>query len=192
MKIILASKSPRRREILENLGFEFEVMTCETDESSDISNGARLAVELSARKAKAVAEMLFKDGKADGQTIVVGCDTVVICGDEILGKPRDRADAERMMRMLSGRGHSVVSGLTLICGDQIISDHAETKVFFDKLTDEDIEDYISSDEPYDKAGGYGIQGKAGLFINRIEGCYYNVVGLPVNLLNHCLKKISSK
>jgi len=192
MKIILASKSPRRREILENLGFEFEVVTCGTDESSDISDGARLAVELSARKAKAVAEMLFKDGKADGQTIVIGCDTVVICGDEILGKPRDRADAERMMRMLSGRGHSVVSGLTLICGDQIISDHAETRVFFDKLTDEDIEDYISSDEPYDKAGGYGIQGKAGLFINRIEGCYYNVVGLPVNLLNRCLKKISSK
>ena len=182
MRIILASKSPRRREILQNLGLEFEVITADTNEECDITDGALLAEELSLRKAKAVADGIELD-----DTVVIGCDTVVVCDGKILGKPKDRADAEKMLRMLSGKAHSVISGLTLIGGGNIITASEETKVFFDELTESEIEEYISTDEPYDKAGAYGIQGLAGKFIGRIEGCYFNVVGLPVNLLYRCLK-----
>ena len=191
MNIILASKSPRRREILSNLGLQFEIVTADTDESSDIINGAELAQELSARKAIAVKDVLESQGDYCDDTLIIGCDTVVCCDDNILGKPRDNADAKRMLNLLSGREHSVISGLTLLYNGQKLTSFEETKVFFDSLNEKEIEDYIASGEPRDKAGAYGIQGLASKFIGRIEGCYFNVVGLPVNLLYRMLKQIKN-
>ncbi|MBE6727302.1 MAG: septum formation protein Maf [Ruminococcaceae bacterium] len=189
MKIILASKSPRRREILQNLGVKFDVVISETDESSDINDPCELVEELAFRKAMAVfADINNKRVQAD--ILVIGCDTVVCCDGKILGKPKDKADAFRMIKMLQGRAHEVISGVALIYNNQVLVRHEVTKVFFDALTDSRIESYISTDEPYDKAGGYAVQGIASRFIGRLEGCYFNVVGLPVNLLCRMADKLN--
>ena len=188
MKYILASKSPRRREILENLGIDFEIIVSDADESSDISDPSALTEELSRRKGKAVYELLKAQDKLDGNTVIISADTVVVCDGEILGKPRDRDDAYRMLRMLSGRSHEVVSGITLICGDKVASAHSTTKVYFKDISDREILKYIDSREPFDKAGAYAVQGLAALFVERIEGCYFGVVGLSVNLFNELHKK----
>lgn len=184
MKIILASKSPRRQEILTNLGYDFEVITAETDESSEISEPSKLVMELANRKAYAVADLC-----CDNNSVIIACDTVVATENEILGKPKDKQDARRMLSELSGNIHSVYSGLCLIKGDKILTDYCKTDVYFDKLTEKDIDWYISQNEWSDKAGGYGIQGKASVFIRKIDGDYFNVVGLPVNLLYKMLKEI---
>ena len=186
MKIILASKSPRRQEILNNLGYDFIVVTAETDESSDISEPSKLVVELAKRKAEAVSN-LQSDG--DGNAVIIACDTVVATENEILGKPKDEKDARRMLAELSSNVHSVYSGLCLIKGDKVLADYCKTNVYFDKLTESDIDWYISQNEWTDKAGGYGIQGKASVFIRKIDGDYFNVVGLPVNTLYKMLKEI---
>lgn len=183
MNFVLASKSPRRKEILTDLGFDFEIVTAKTDESSEICEPDRLVTELSQRKAMAVKDLVAKD------KIIVACDTVVAVENEILGKPKDETDAKRMLKMLSDSSHSVYSGLCLIKGEKIFSDFCKTDVYFDSLSDEEINWYISQNEWQDKAGGYGIQGKAKLFINKISGDYFNVVGLPVNLLKNMLKEI---
>lgn len=183
MKYILASKSPRRREILRNIGVDFEIITADTDESSDITDPARLTEELSQRKGRAVAALLKSQGRLSGEDVVISADTVVVCDGEILGKPHSEEDARRMLRMLSGRSHEVVSGLALLRNGKEFSAHSTTKVFFNELSDDEIEKYIKSGEPFDKAGGYAIQGLASLFVDRIEGCYFGVVGLSVNLLN---------
>lgn len=183
MKIILASKSPRRQEILTNLGYDFEVITAETDESSDISEPSKLVMELAKRKAYAVADFC-----CDNNSVIIACDTVVATENEILGKPKNNQDARRMLSELSGNIHSVYSGLCLIKGDKILTDYCKTDVYFDKLTEKDIDWYISQNEWSDKAGGYGIQGKASVFIRKIDGDYFNVVGLPVNSLYKMLKE----
>ena len=185
MKIILASKSPRRREILENLGLEFDIIVADADETSDIREPERLVETLAARKGRAVIEKL---GEGAEDVLVIACDTLVYADGEFLGKPRDRADAERMIRKLSGNYHSVVSGIYLFCGGREVTAAAQTKVIFDPITDNEIETYLNTSEPYDKAGAYAIQGKAGVYIKGIEGDYYNVVGLPVNLLKNTLKE----
>lgn len=182
-KLILASKSPRRSDILNNLGFEFEVITAQTDENSDITSPSELVMELSRRKAMAVAQSSSTD------CVIIACDTVVATENEILGKPKDKADAKRMLAELSDNVHSVYSGICLIKGDKILTDYCKTDVYFDKLTDEDIDWYICQNEWSDKAGSYGIQGKASVFIRKIDGDYFNVVGLPVNLLYKMLKEI---
>lgn len=182
MKIILASKSPRRREILENLGVKFDIVTSDADENSDISDPCDLVEELAFRKAMAVFANLKDKNEIDDNTLVIGCDTVVCCDNEILGKPKSHDDAFRMIKMLEGRSHNVISGVTIIYNGKTLVRHEVTKVFFDSMTDEQIESYVSGDEPYDKAGGYAVQGIASRFIGRLEGCYFNVVGLPVNLL----------
>lgn len=185
MKIVLASKSPRRREILENLGLKFDIVVADADESSDIREPQRLVETLAARKGRAVLEKL--DGN-DEETLIIACDTLVYADGEFLGKPRDKADAERMIRKLSGNSHSVVSGIYLcFCGREVTA-AAETRVIFDPLTEAEIEAYLNTSEPYDKAGAYAIQGKAGVYIKGIEGDYFNVVGLPVNLLKNTLKE----
>ena len=183
MKIILASKSPRRREILENLGYDFEVITAQTDENSDITSPSELVMELAKRKAKAVAS----SHKAD--EIIVACDTVVATKTQILGKPKNEEDARKMLSELSGDVHSVFSGLCVIKDEKTLVDYCKTDVYFDKLTDDDINWYIAQNEWADKAGSYGIQGKASVFIQKIDGDYFNVVGLPVNLLYKMLKEI---
>ena len=188
MKYILASASPRRKEILENLGLNFSVITSDADEQSEISDPEELTMELAKRKGQAVAEHLASIGKLDDQTIIISADTVVCCDKEILGKPHDKADAEKMIRMLSGKTHTVTSGVALTYKGNTVCDSSITKVFFDELDEDFINDYINSDEPYDKAGSYAIQGKAAPVISKIDGCYFNVVGLPVN----CLCKLAKE
>ena len=183
MRYILASKSPRRKEILLNIGLEFDVITAQTDESSNQTDAALLCEELSLRKGAAVRDMLAEHGELAPDDIIISSDTVVECEGEILGKPKDRDDAKRRLKMLSGRTHKVLSGVALIKGGESLVGHTETQVFVDEISEEDIERYLDTDEAYDKAGSYGIQGYAGRWISRIDGCYFGVVGMSVNLLN---------
>ena len=188
MRIILASKSPRRKEILENLGLKFEVMVADADESSDIKDPETLVRTLAERKGRAVAERL--DTLDD--TLIIASDTLVYAEGEFLGKPRDKDDARRMISMLAGNRHIVVSGIYLnFCGCER-SGASATQVIFGEMTDSEIERYVSGNEPYDKAGGYAVQGLASVYIKGIEGDYFNVVGLPVNLLCDILKKEFNK
>ena len=187
MKIILASASPRRREILENLGLEFEIKISNADESCDIKNPCELVCELSKRKAEATAAMLKECGNLTKDTLIIGSDSVVYCKEKILGKPKNRENAYEMLTSLSGTTHSVISGLCLIYGGKVITDYEKTDVFFDELSEKEIHDYISSGECDDKAGAYAIQGKASKWIKGINGCYFNVVGLPVHLLYRMAK-----
>ncbi|MBQ7292484.1 MAG: septum formation protein Maf [Clostridia bacterium] len=182
MKFILASKSPRRREILSDLGLQFDIVTADTDESCDITNPKLLVQELALRKGRAVADSL------DCDTIIIASDTVVACNGEILGKPCDRDDAKRMLDMLSGTKHQVISGIALISKEKEVVSSEVTQVIFDVMSDSDKEIYLNSNEPYDKAGAYAIQGLASMWIKGIEGDYFNVVGLPVKLLHDLLLK----
>jgi septum formation protein len=173
MKLVLASKSPRRSEILKNAGIDFTVRVADADET--IPDGTKpqdAVVFLAARKAMAVT-------RADDE-LVLGADTVVVLDDKILGKPKDKDDAFDMIKMLSGRVHSVFTGVCAIGNGISMTFAEETKVEFLPLTDDEIYTYINTDEPYDKAGAYGIQGLASKFIRGIEGDYFNVVGLPVS------------
>lgn len=175
MKLVLASKSPRRSEILKTAGIDFTVRVADADETIPEGTSPEDAVVfLAARKAMAVA-------RAEDET-VLGADTVVVLDSEILGKPKDKNDAFNMIKRLSGRVHSVFTGVCAIGAGLSMTFAEETKVEFYKLTDEEINTYINTDEPYDKAGAYGIQGLASKFIRAIEGDYFNVVGLPVSAI----------
>ena len=183
MNIILASASPRRKELMEKIGLPFEVIVSDCDETlPDDTPAAKAAELLSMRKAEAVA-------KEHPDAVVIGADTTVLHGDTVLGKPKDREDCVRMLTLLSGDTHRVQTGCTVICGEQRISFTEETLVTFYPLTDAEIAAYADSDEPYDKAGAYGIQGRGGLLIEGIHGDYYNVVGLPVARLARELRKL---
>ena len=179
MKFILASKSPRRREILQNLGIPFDIVTADTDESSTEKNPEKLVEELSLRKGQAVLDRLTEEGRDLSSTVIIASDTVVAVDGAILGKPRDAEDAARMLRLLSGREHEVISGIALIGKDRRAVSHEVTRVRFAPLTEENIAFYLRSGEPFDKAGAYAIQGLASMWIEGIVGCYFNVVGLPV-------------
>ena len=175
MKVVLASGSPRRREILYLLGLEHEVRPPDVDErlrpgEAPGVQARRLAVE----KASSTA--------ADGDDLILAADTLVVLGEEILGKPIDEADAVRMLVRLQGRQHEVHTGLALRFGDRIESDVAVTRVWFRSLDAAECEEYVASGEPLDKAGAYGIQGLGAVLVQRIEGEYFNVMGLPVQLL----------
>ncbi len=187
MNYILASKSPRRREILENLGVPFQIVTADTDESSAERDPCRLVEELARRKGEAVFKKLKDEGAFLADTVILSSDTVVEIDGEILGKPRDYADAVRMLKRLRGRRHRVISGLCLLSGEHCGVTHEVTEVEFDEMSDADIDAYIAHTDPYDKAGAYAIQGEASLWIRGIHGCYFNVVGLPVHALQ-CLHR----
>ncbi len=189
MNFILASKSPRRSEILQNLGIPFTVVTAETDESSEERDPCRLVEELSLRKGEAVRELLRARGADLKDTVIISSDTVVAVEGEILGKPRDAQDAKRMLGLLSGRAHEVVSGICLLSEDRYGVSHEVTRVIFEHLDEAVIEHYIERTNPYDKAGAYAIQGEASLFICGIEGDYFNVVGLPVHRLGTLYREI---
>ncbi|MBR2460992.1 MAG: septum formation protein Maf [Clostridia bacterium] len=177
--IILASQSARRRAILANLGISFKVMVSNADEELDEGTEPSEYVEiLSMRKAEAVLNELTSD-YASADPLIIASDTVVVCDGKILGKPKDKEDAARMIGMLSGRKHSVISGIAVIYREEAAVSHEVTEVEFRELTEDEILAYISTDEPYDKAGGYGIQDKASVFVRGIHGDYHNVVGLPV-------------
>lgn len=175
MKLVLASKSPRRSEILKNAGIDFTVRVADADETIPEGTSPEDAVVfLAARKALAVE-------RAEDET-VLGADTVVVLDGEILGKPKDREDAFNMIKKLSGRVHSVFTGVCAIGNGISMTFAEETKVEFYNLADDEINTYINTAEPYDKAGAYGIQGLASKFIRGIEGDYFNVVGLPISAI----------
>ena len=185
MKLVLASKSPRRSEILKNAGIDFTVRVADADET--IPDGTKpedAVVFLAARKAMAV--------KREPDEVVLGADTVVVLDDKILGKPKDRNDAFNMIKMLSGRVHSVFTGVCAIGDGVSLTFAEETKVDFYPLSDKEINDYINTNEPYDKAGAYGIQGLASKFIRGIQGDYFNVVGLPISYVYNELKRIEGE
>lgn len=182
MNYILASKSPRRKEILENLGVEFEVVTADTDESSDLTDPGTLVEVLAVRKGLAVREKLLAEGRNPDETVIISSDTVVYAGGQILGKPRDEEDAVRMLELYSGGSHFVVSGVALIGLGKTGSAHEVTEVRFDEMDGETIRRYVRTAKPYDKAGAYAIQGAASAYISGIRGDYFNVVGLPVHRL----------
>ena len=184
MKIILASKSPRRREILENLGVEFEIIVSEADEESDEKDPARLVRELSLRKGRAVAERIIKENTFVTEDVyIISSDTVVATADgEILGKPRSIEDAKRMLRLLEGKSHFVHSGIGIIklSGGETVeaADTESTRVEFLPMSDGEIDFYVTHETVLDKAGAYAIQGIASAWIKKIDGDYFNVVGLP--------------
>ena len=174
LKVVLASASPRRKELLSLIFNEYDIRPADCDEALPEGIKAQEAVEyLSLIKNKATVEI------CDKKSLVISADTVVAVDGEILGKPQDKEDARRMISLLSGREHQVFTGVTLSLNGNFKTFSEKTDVVFYKLTDKEIEDYISTDEPYDKAGAYGIQGKAGLLVKAVNGDYYNVVGLPV-------------
>lgn len=180
--LILASASPRRREILTNLGYSFECIVADTDETISSDMGGYDAVyELAFRKAKAVSTLYPDD-------VVVASDTVVALDDEILGKPTSRDDAVNMLKRLSGREHTVYTGVSIISKDASERFVAATKVEFYELDDAIIEWYISTNEPFDKAGAYGIQGKGSVLVKGIDGDYFTVMGLPSAEIYRALKK----
>lgn len=187
-KLILASGSPRRKEILEKLGLHFDVLISDTDESTVDKTGLPVNIyvqELALLKANASAAAI--DEK---DALIISADTVVSLDGEILGKPKNEDDAFAMLKKLSGRSHSVFTGVCVMRKRDMLGvcKSVETKVVFKELTDETIKRYIATGEPADKAGAYGIQGKGALLVNRIEGDYYNVVGLPVSCLADILEK----
>lgn len=184
MRVILASKSPRRKEILENLGVSFEILTSNEEEKTAETEADKIAMALSLIKAKSVAKAV-----GDFDALVIGCDTIVVKGNKILGKPKTKEAAEEMLTLLSNDEHTVISGLTLILGDKVLSRCEKTQVFFDKIEKGEMESYIASNDPFDKAGGYGIQGPASQFIKGINGCYFNVVGFPTHLFYEMIKEL---
>jgi len=177
MKLILASSSPRRAEILANAGLPFSVLSSPVDESPYPGEAPAALVQ---RLANAKADVVT--ARAVGPAIIIGADTVVVLDDKILGKPSSAEDARHMLRQLSGRTHSVLTGVALIrLPDGERRQFLEsTLVHFRPITDEELSSYLATQEPYDKAGAYAIQGQAGRYIPRIEGCYFNVVGLPLS------------
>ena len=188
-KFILASASPRRRELLEQVGAEFEVIPAQGEEKITSNKPQDAVLELSAQKAREVAGRL-----QEADAVVLGADTVVAFGGNILGKPRDEADAARILSLLSGNTHSVYTGVTVIVlqgGERKeYSFYEETEVTMYPMTEQQISSYICTGEPMDKAGAYGIQGKGAVFVEKIQGDYNYVVGLPVAKIFQLIGKLA--
>lgn len=186
-RLILASSSPRRRELLTQAGFTFEVHPAHIPEDPlPAEDPIAYVVRLAREKAQTIFDQL-----GDPHAVVLGADTTVTLDNHILGKPTDAADAARMLRLLSGRTHRVVTGVAIASAQRTEVAAEVTGVRFLTLSDEEITDYIASGEPMDKAGAYGIQGRAARWIPRIEGCYFNVVGLPLALVSAMLEAANS-
>src|SRR5262245_49450641 len=184
-QLVLASASPRRAELLRNAGLEFAVQPAEIDESRMPGEpAAEYARRLATEKARSVAA-------TNGADFILGADTIVSVDERLLGKPTDPGDAARMLKLLSGRGHLVTTGVCLIGPKEDIR-HETTEVFFRPLSNEDIRWYVATGEPMDKAGAYGIQGGASRWVEKIVGNYFNVVGLPVPLVLRMLEENSFK
>ena len=182
MEVILASQSPRRKELMGLFHIPFTVRVSDADEPMDPNLSAADAVAaVSRRKAEAVPR--------NADDLVIAADTIVVCCGEILGKPKDTADARRMLQLLSGRDHQVMTGMTLLRGDQSRTVTEITDIHFRELSNREIDVYIRTGEPMDKAGSYGIQGGAALFAEKLVGDYYNVMGLPVCRLSQLLREL---
>lgn len=181
-QVILASKSPRRKELLSLLGIEFDAIPADIDEQIDTNNNLVSEIEkLSYQK----AFHIYKDHK---DALIIGSDTIVKINDKVLGKPKDYAQAKQMLEMLSDNCHEVVTGVTIISDDKVETFSSVAKVTFYKLTDQEIDDYIKTNEPMDKAGAYAIQGLGAKFIKSIDGDFYTIMGLPIAELYHRLQK----
>ena len=178
--LILASASPRRRELLSQAGVAFTVAAADINEELLPNEAAAAYVQ---RLAEGKAQAIWNSNRSADQSgeplLVLGADTCVVCDEHILGKPTDTADARRMLELLSGRTHAVLTGLAVVTGQKIVRDVEITQVTFNRIDDAELAQYIASREPLDKAGAYAIQGYAARWIPRIEGCYFNVVGLPI-------------
>lgn len=183
-KIVLASKSPRRRELLRQIGLDFVVDVSEIDEDK-ISHASPLGLAKNLSKVK--AEKIAKKHK---DAIIIAADTLIVLNNEIIGKPKDKEDAKKMLQKLSGKTHFVITGFTIhdSRSKKEITKALTSKVKFKKMTEKEINDYVETEEPLDKAGGYGIQDKGAVFIEKVEGDFFNVVGLPVFTLSEILKK----
>ena len=208
-RIILGSASPRRRELLEQIGISFEVRVSDKEEVYHSLIPEEIVKELALSKAENVADDLREKQEQVKQisfdkknnvlldTIVIGADTIVVSDGSILGKPKDEADAVRMIRSLQGRSHKVYTGVAILDYDdegkrKSVVHAVETEVFVNPMSDEEIREYAATGEPLDKAGAYGIQGQFAAYIVRIDGDYYNVVGLPVSYVYRQLKEIAEK
>ena len=208
-RIILGSASPRRRELLAQIGVDFEVRVSDKDEIYKSSIPEEIVKELSLMKAENVASDLLENavddhaGSTAGEesvikdTVIIGADTIVVLDDEILGKPSDEEDAVRMLTRLQGREHWVYTGVAVLDfgpdGEKsVINYPVGTKVYVNTMTEDEIRAYVATKDPLDKAGAYGIQGRFAAYIDRIDGDYYNVVGLPVSRVYQTLKEIGIK
>lgn len=183
MNLILASASPRRQELLKLFGVPFEIRVADIDETTD-PNAAPFdeVARLSREKALAIPRQ--------ATDIVVAADTIVVLQDRVLGKPKDTAEAKEMLRALSGRDHQVMTGFTVLRGDTAVTCTEVTDLHFRELSEKEIDRYVASGEPMDKAGAYGIQGGAALFCTHMAGDYYNVMGLPVCCLGQVLRSVA--
>lgn len=189
MKIVLASASPRRSMLLEQLGIEFAVIpSLKSEELDEEMAPQELAVHLAYQKAWEVAQGLEED------CLILGADTIVVLGENILGKPQNPGQAKEMLSRLSGQVHEVMTGIVLLSNKgRSVKTHCEiTKVHMRKIELPEILSYIATEEPLDKAGAYGIQGKGAIFVEKIEGCYFNVVGLPLHRLAAILSELGVK
>ncbi len=181
-RIILASKSPRRAEILNAVGWDFECRAANIDETRrDSEDAIRYVERLAREKAGTIA-------KEYPESLVLGADTVVVVDGEILGQPGDDDNARRMLTLLSAKWHEVLTGVALVRGSESVVDHQITRVRFSELSEKEVDWYVATGEPHDKAGAYAIQGQGGVFIEEIEGDYFNIVGLPIRLVYQMLKR----
>jgi septum formation protein len=182
--LILASASPRRRELLAQAGFSFEVVPADV---AEVRKPGEDPIRFVTRLAREKAEAVAASRSITPDTIVLGADTIVVVDEEVLGKPQDAADAARMLRLLSGQTHQVITGVCLAKGRERQRAAEVTFVRFATLSDEEIDAYVATGEPLDKAGAYAIQGRAGRWVPRIHGCYFNVVGLPLALVSSMIE-----
>ena len=186
MELILASASPRRTELLEKIGLPFTVQPAKGEERITQKSPAAVVMELSRQKAEEIA------AAQTGDCIIIGADTVVARGDKIMGKPKDAADAKQMLRSIADDCHQVYTGVTLIrtgAHPQSVTFQEKTDVFLYPISDAELDAYIASGDPMDKAGAYGIQGDFAIYVKRIAGDYYNVVGLPIGRVYQELKRM---
>ncbi len=187
MELILASASPRRKELLTRMGLEFTVRTASHDESMDPEKAPQEEVKrVSALKAKAVKALCKEDA------LIIAADTIVVLGDAVMGKPATEEEAYTMLKSLSGREHRVITGLSVMQAEKEETVSVTTDIRFRELRDEEIYAYVRSGEPMDKAGAYGIQGLGGLFVESLQGDYYNVMGLPICTLAQILRRFGVK
>lgn len=194
MKLVLASSSPRRKELLKKITDDFIIIESDFDEKTISFKGdvSEYVMKLAKAKAADVSNKIIREARYSSlmqeEVLIIGCDTVVEIQNNILGKPKDNSEAEVMLKKLSGKVHRVYSGIAVLNASKNVfkTDYACTEVVFSKLSNNEIRNYINSGESLDKAGAYGIQGKAAIFVEEIRGCYYNIVGLPLNKLYRML------
>lgn len=183
-RIILASMSPRRKALLEILGIPFTIVVSDFEEElTNNKNPQQLVEELSLGKAKAVCQK-------ETNAIIIAADTIVVCNNQVLGKPKSKDDAKRMLQLLSNTTHQIITGMTIMDTDtkQTLTRSETARVFMRQITEEEIDTYISTGEPLDKAGAYGIQEKGAIFVKKVEGDFFNIVGLPLYTLAQSLKQ----